>query len=62
MKSYLDIVDKILKEWILKENRTWIDTLSVPWIFFEHNMANGYPLLTTKQVPFRLIASELEFL
>lgn len=61
MKSYLDIVDKILKEWILKENRTWIDTLSVPWIFFEHDMADGYPLLTTKQVPFRLIASELEF-
>lgn len=28
---------------------------------FEHNMAQGYPLLTTKKVPFRLIASELEF-
>ena len=34
---------------------------SIPWVFFEHDMANGYPLLTTKQVPFRLIASELEF-
>jgi thymidylate synthase len=28
---------------------------------FEHDMANGFPLLTTKSVPFRLVASELEF-
>jgi thymidylate synthase len=28
---------------------------------FEHDMSLGYPLLTTKSVPFRLVASELEF-
>jgi thymidylate synthase len=28
---------------------------------FEHDMAEGFPLLTTKKVPFRLVASELEF-
>jgi thymidylate synthase len=28
---------------------------------FEHDMAQGFPLLTTKNVPFRLVASELEF-
>ena len=61
MKAYLDIVKNILNNWVLKENRTWIDTLSIPGVFFEHDMADGYPLLTTKQVPFRLIASELEF-
>lgn len=28
---------------------------------FEHDMQVGFPLLTTKKVPFRLVASELEF-
>ncbi len=61
MKSYLDIVDKILKEWVSKEDRTWTWVFSIPWMFFEHNMEDGFPLLTTKRVPFRLVASELEF-
>ncbi len=29
--------------------------------YFEHDMSTGYPLLTTKKMPFRLISSELEF-
>ena len=28
---------------------------------FEHDMSQGFPLLTTKSVPLRLVASELEF-
>jgi len=28
---------------------------------FEHDMSEGFPLLTTKKVPFRLVATELEF-
>ena len=61
MKAYLDIIKNIMDNWILKDNRTWIDTISIPWAFFEHNMSDGFPLLTTKNVPFKLIASELEF-
>ncbi len=61
MKAYLDIIQKILDEGTLKENRTGIDTIAVAGAFFEHDMSEGFPLLTTKRVPFRLIASELEF-
>ena len=61
MKAYLDIIQNIIDNWILKENRTGINTISIPWAFFEHNMEEWFPLLTTKQVPFRLVASELEF-
>ncbi|HRX63663.1 MAG TPA: thymidylate synthase [Candidatus Absconditabacterales bacterium] len=61
MKSYLDIVDKILKEGVSKEDRTGTGVFSIPGMFFEHNMEDGFPLLTTKRVPFRLVASELEF-
>jgi len=61
MKAYLDIVRKILDEGTLKPNRTGIDTIAIPGVIFEHDMSEGFPLLTTKTVPLRLVASELEF-
>ena len=61
MKSYISIVQKILSDGIRKQNRTGVDTISIPGMLFEHDMTTGFPLLTTKRVPFRLVASELEF-
>ena len=61
MKAYLDIVQKILDSGFRKTNRTGVDALTVAGAMFEHDMAEGFPLLTTKKVPFRLVASELEF-
>jgi thymidylate synthase len=61
MNSYLSIVEKILKEGVMKGNRTGTDTLAIAGAMFEHDMSEGFPLLTTKRVPFRLVSSELEF-
>ncbi len=61
MKEYLDIVEKILKFGVIKKNRTGVDAISIAGVMFEHDMEEGFPLLTTKSVPFRLVASELEF-
>jgi thymidylate synthase len=61
MKAYLDIVQKILDHGFRKQNRTGVDTLTIAGAMFEHEMSGGFPLLTTKKVPFRLVASELEF-
>jgi len=61
MQAYLKIVKKILDKGVTKQNRTGIKTLAVPGVLFEHEMEEGFPLLTTKSVPLRLIASELEF-
>jgi len=61
MKAYLDIVQKILDNGFRKTNRTGIDALAIAGAMFEHDMAEGFPLLTTKKVPFRIVASELEF-
>ncbi len=61
MKAYLEIVQKILEKGVFKKSRTGVDTLVVPGMIFEHDMKDGFPLLTTKTVPFRLVASELEF-
>lgn len=61
MKKYLDIVRKILDEGVVKDDRTGTGTIAIAGAMFEHDMSEGFPLITTKSVPFRLVASELEF-
>lgn len=61
MKAYLDIVKKVLDEGAQKPTRTGIDAITTAGAIFEHDMAKGFPLLTTKKMPFKLIATELEF-
>lgn len=61
MKSYLEIVKKIIEQGFDKQDRTGTGIRSIPGMMFEHDMADGFPLLTTKAVPLRLVASELEF-
>lgn len=61
MKSYHDIVQKILSQGEEKTNRTGTNTIGIAGMMFEHDMSTGFPLLTTKKVPFRLVATELEF-
>jgi len=61
MRTYLQIVDNILGKGILCPNRTGVSAYTIAGAMFEHDMADGFPLLTTKKIPFKLIASELEF-
>ena len=61
MQSYLNIIEHIIKDGFKKEDRTGTGTTAVAGAMFKHNMADGFPLLTTKKMPYRLIASELEF-
>ncbi|MDA1197027.1 MAG: thymidylate synthase [Nanoarchaeota archaeon] len=61
MKSYLSIVEEILEKGVLKKNRTGVGALTIAGAMFSHDMSEGFPLLTTKKVPFRNIKSELEF-
>jgi thymidylate synthase len=61
MKAYLDIVKKILEQGERKANRTGVDTIAIAGAMFEHDMSLGFPLLTTKKMPFKVVASELEF-
>ncbi|MBT7888928.1 MAG: thymidylate synthase, partial [Deltaproteobacteria bacterium] len=61
MQAYLDIVRRTMDTGVIKHNRTGVDAATVPGAMFEHDMSNGFPLLTTKKVLYRLVASELEF-
>ncbi len=61
MKQYHDLLQRIIETGERKENRTGIDTVAIAGAMFEHDMSKGFPLLTSKYVPFKLVASELEF-
>lgn len=61
MKAYLDIVKKILDTGELVDTRQGTKAYTIAGAIFEHDMSKGFPLLTTKKMPFRLISSELEF-
>ena len=51
MKAYLNILKNCLKNGTLSDNRTGVPTIRIPWgATFEHNMENGFPLITTKKM------------
>jgi thymidylate synthase len=61
MKTYLNLVNRILTEGELRPNRTGIDTLAIPGAVIEHDMSEGFPLLTTKHMFYKGVRAELEF-
>lgn len=59
MKEYLDLGQKILDEGHIKTDRTNTGTKSIFGYQMRFDLSKGFPLLTTKRVPFGLIKSEL---
>lgn len=59
MDSYLELVEKVLGEGTLKENRTGEDTISYFGGDIRHNSEYGFPLLTTKKMFFKGVLAEL---
>ncbi|SES79379.1 thymidylate synthase [Oceanobacillus limi] len=58
-QAYLDLCTHILNTGTKKEDRTNTGTYSVFGHQMRFDLQQGFPLLTTKKVPFRLVASEL---
>jgi thymidylate synthase len=58
--QYKNILSEIgtVGEW--EDNRTGIRAKTIPSAMIRHNMSEGFPLLTIKRVPFRVMAVELE--
>lgn len=61
MKAYLDIVKNILENGEKVDTRTGVKAYTIAGAIFEHDMSKGFPLLTTKKTPIRLVSTELEF-
>lgn len=60
MKQYLDIVKNVLENGTMKGNRTGTRALTTFCEIFRHNMADGFPLLTSKKMPIKTMLVELE--
>ena len=58
-KQYTDLLQDILENGVTKSDRTGTGTLSVFGRQIRHKMKTGFPLLTTKKMPFKTIATEL---
>ena len=58
-KQYQTLLQDILDNGVTKQDRTGTGTISVFGRQIRHNMKDGFPLLTTKKMPFKTIVTEL---
>ncbi len=59
MKAYLDLLTDVITNGVTKGDRTGTGTKAVFARQYRHNLADGFPLLTTKKLHFKSIANEL---
>ena len=59
MKQYLELLKDVSENGIVKGDRTGTGVKSVFGRQIRHNLADGFPLLTTKKLHFKSIANEL---
>lgn len=59
MQAYLDLVKTVLEHGVRKPNRTGVDTISMFGAHYKVDLAEGYPLLTTKRMYYKSMLHEV---
>lgn len=59
MKQYHDLINNILANGVTKTDRTGTGTISIFGTQLRFDLSKGFPLMTTKFVPFKSVLSEL---
>jgi thymidylate synthase len=60
-KNYQELLQDILDNGVIKEDRTGTGTLSLFGRQIRHKMSEGYPLLTTKKMAMKTMVTELKW-
>jgi thymidylate synthase len=60
-EQYQNIIRNILSNGLKKEDRTGVGTISIFGKTMEIDLSDGFPLLTLRKIPFRLIFEETMF-
>lgn len=58
--QYCNLLFNIREKGTWEQNRTGIDTKTLVGAMIQHDMAEGFPILTVKRVPFKSMAVELK--
>ena len=58
MKQYLDLMRHVLENGEYKGDRTGVGTRSIFGYQMRFDLSEGFPMVTTKKVPFRWVAAD----
>jgi len=58
--QYLQLLKYVLENGTKTEDRTGVGTIAIPHAMLSHDMAEGFPILTTKKIGWKTVRVELE--